>query len=111
MDAAAIRKWKRVKVDVRVRLRRWDEPETATSVVRTYELSKGGVSVYASEILEVGSVVWVGFALPDSVEFGIKAVVRSRRGFRLGMAFVDLLESERIAIENYLAAVEGMVEV
>lgn len=54
MDAAT-RKWKRIKVDVRVRIRRVDEPESTTSVVRTYELSRSGMSVYASEALEVGA--------------------------------------------------------
>jgi len=110
MDAAT-RKWKRIKVDVRVRIRRVDEPESTTSVVRTYELSRSGMSVYASEALEVGAVVWIEFALPDSGEFGIKAVVKNRRGFRLGMEFVNLPESQAVAIERYITAVEGVVEI
>ncbi len=111
MDAAT-RKWKRVKVDVRIRIRRWDEPGAAASVVRTYELSRGGMSVYASESLEVGTLVWVGLSLPTATtDFEIKAVVRNRRGFRLGMEFVNLPIKEAVAIENYIAAAEGVVEI
>jgi len=110
MDAAT-RKWKRIKLDVRVRIRRLDAPEVATSVVRTYELSRGGMSVYASEALEVGAAVWIEFVLPDAGEFVLKAIVKNRRGFRLGMEFVDLPESQCLAIEHYIAAVEGVVEI
>ena len=60
------RRWKRVKVDIRVRLRRWEEPEENSSVVRTYELSEGGMSVYASETLEIGTVLLVEMALPGA---------------------------------------------
>jgi len=111
MDAAK-RKWKRVKVDIRVRIRRWDEPEAAPAVVRTYELSRGGTSVYASETLQVGTLVWIDLSSAVGTgESGIKAVVKNRRGFRLGMEFVDLSESDGVAIENCLAAVEGLVEI
>jgi c-di-GMP-binding flagellar brake protein YcgR len=111
MDAAK-RKWKRIKVDIRVRIRRWDEPEAATVVVRTYELSRGGMSVYASETLQAGPLVWIDLSLATgTVKSGIKAVVRNRRGFRLGMEFVDLSESDGVAIENYIEAVEGLVEI
>ncbi len=103
------RKWKRVKVDIRVRLRRWEEPEETATVVRTYELSEGGMSVYASETLEVGTAMLVGYyrypVQPEALR--IRAVVRNRRGFRCGMEFVDLPAEARSEILRYLAAAEG----
>ncbi len=111
MDSAT-RKWKRIKVDIRIKIRRWDQPETESFVVRTYELSVGGMSVYAAEALPIGTMVRVQLLLPASgEEFDITAVVRNRRGFRLGMEFVDLAENAKAEIERYLAAEEGVLEI
>lgn len=109
---AATRKWKRIKVDIRIKIRRWDQPETESFVVRTYELSVGGMSVYAAEALPLGTMVRVQLLLPAlTEEFDITAVVRNRRGFRLGMEFVDLAERVKAEISRYLAAEEGVVEI
>jgi c-di-GMP-binding flagellar brake protein YcgR len=108
----ATRKWKRIKVDIRVKIRPWDELEAETSVVRTYELSVGGMSVYAAESLPIGTMVRVELSLPATKGgFEIQAVVRNRRGFRLGMEFVDLPETVRAEIQRYLTAEEGVVEI
>lgn len=111
MDAAT-RKWKRIKVDVRVKMRQSDAPEASSSVVRTYELSVGGMSVYASEMLAIGDVVRAELSLPTVAKrFEVTAVVRNRRGFRHGMEFVDLPESVRVEIERYLTMEAGVVKI
>lgn len=111
MDAA-VRKWKRIKVDIRVRIRRWDEPEAESYVVRTYEIGVGGMSVYAAEALSIGTMLRVELLLPALTEkFDITAVVRNRRGFRLGMEFVDLPDNVKAEIQRYLATEEGVVEI
>lgn len=111
MDAQK-RRWKRHKVDIRVRLRRWEEPEETAMVVRSYELSEGGMSVYASETLELGTVLLVDFTPPTASKgLRLKAVVRNRRGFRCGMEFVELLRSERSELLRYLATVDGVVDI
>jgi len=111
MDSAT-RKFKRIKVDIRVRMRRAEAPETESSVVRTYELSAGGMSVYAAEALALGTVVRAELSLPAVAErFEVTAVVRNRRGFRLGMEFVDLPGRVRVEIQRYLAAEAGVVEI
>jgi c-di-GMP-binding flagellar brake protein YcgR len=111
MDSAT-RRFKRIKVDVRVRMRPSGEPETANSVVRTYELSTGGMSVYATEALDLGTVVRAELQLPAVKErFELTAVVRNRRGFRLGMEFIDISDPTKVAIERYLTAEAGVVEI
>lgn len=106
------RRWKRFKVDIRVRLRRWDEAEEAASVVRTYELSEGGMSVYASETLTTGTPMLVELTLPNTDHaMRIRATVRDRRGFRCGLEFVELPASERVEILRYLGALEGVIEI
>lgn len=109
-DTSAIRKWKRIKVDIRVKMRRHDAPESESAVVRTYELSAGGMSVYATEALPIGTLVRAELSLPAVKEhFKIDAVVRNRRGFRLGMEFIDLAGDAKAEIERYLAAEAGVV--
>jgi c-di-GMP-binding flagellar brake protein YcgR len=106
------RRWKRVKVDIRVKVRRWEEPEEATSVVRTYELSEGGMSIYASESLEVGTFMSIEFSLPTTANpLHVRAVVRNRRGFRCGMEFVDISPAASQEVLRYLVATEGEIEV
>jgi c-di-GMP-binding flagellar brake protein YcgR len=106
------RKWKRFKVDIRVRIRRCEEPDEAACVVRTYELSEGGMSVYASETLTIGAFLLVECSLPSMEKtLQIRAVVRNRRGFRCGLEFVDLPKTERDEILRYLGALEGVIEI
>jgi c-di-GMP-binding flagellar brake protein YcgR len=108
MSSAAERKYKREKVDIRVRLRRWEEKEDAATVMRTFELSEGGMSVYAPDPLEVGTCVMVAFSLPPEAQvLRVRAMVRNRLGFRCGLEFVDLPAAERFAIVRYLGTIAG----
>ncbi len=109
---APVRRWKRVRVDVRVKLRRWEEPEEAAVVVRTFELSEGGMSVYASETLEIGTFLLAEFSVPSAEhDLRVRAVVRNRRGFRCGLEFVGLPEAVKAEILRYLGAIQGVVEI
>jgi c-di-GMP-binding flagellar brake protein YcgR len=102
------RRWKRLKLDIRVRLRRWEEAEDAVVVVRSYELSEGGMSVYAPELLDLGSSVLVGFTLPETgSRLSLRAVVKNRRGFRCGLEFSQLTDAERSEIARYLESAVG----
>ena len=109
---APVRKWKRVKVDIRVKLRRLEEPEEANTVVRTFELGEGGMSVYASETLVAGTLMRIEFSVPTSNHtLRVCAVVKNRRGFRCGLEFVDLSEETKTEILRYLGAVQGVLEI
>jgi c-di-GMP-binding flagellar brake protein YcgR len=106
------RRWKRFKVDIRVRIRRLDEPDENSSVVRTYEMSEGGMSVYASETLDVGTLILAEWSLPpEQRPLRIRAVVKNRRGFRCGLQFVDLPETDRAEISHYLFSLADVIEI
>jgi c-di-GMP-binding flagellar brake protein YcgR len=95
-----------------MRIRRWEEPEDAALVVRTYELSEGGMSVYASESLEIGTFMLAEFSLPGAKKaLRIRAVVRNRRGFRCGLEFVDLPATEKFEILRYLGTLVDVIEI
>lgn len=109
--SATQRRWKRLKVDIRVKLRRWEEKESAASVMRSGELSQGGMSVYAPDGLEVGTYVMVAFSLPpEEKTLRLRAVVRNRRGFRCGLEFVDMIDADRLEIARYLGSLANAAE-
>jgi c-di-GMP-binding flagellar brake protein YcgR len=111
MSSAAERRWKRVKLDVRVKLWRDPEAEDAATVVRSYELSQGGMSVYAPEQMEIGTPMEVSFTLPpgDKV-LRFHAVVRNVRGFRCGLEFVKVSDAERAGLARYLGSKAGVAK-
>lgn len=97
-----LRKWRRSKIDVRVKLCRSQEPGNAVAV-RSDTMSEGGMSVYASELLDVGTSVLVEFSLPGTLtELRLRALVRNRSGFRCGLEFTEVAESDRSLIRSYL---------
>lgn len=103
--SSPVRRWKRVKVDIRVKLRRWEEADSAASVMRSFELSEGGLSVFAPGGLDVGTFVMLAFTLPpEEKPLRIRAVVRNRRGFRCGLEFMDLPSASRSEIARYLGS-------
>jgi c-di-GMP-binding flagellar brake protein YcgR len=109
---APVRRFKRCKVDIRAKIRRLEEPEDSAVVVRTYEMSEGGMSVYAPETLEAGSLLVVEFSLPGSDELlRLESIVRNRRGFRCGMEFMDPTMTERSQIARYLGSLVDVIEI
>ena len=111
MSSSAERRFKREKVDIRVRLRRWEEKDDAATSMRTFELSEGGMSVYAPEPLEVGTCVMVAFSLPPEQNvLRARAMVRNRHGFRCGLEFVDLPAAARLEIARYLGSLAKAAE-
>ena len=109
--SSAERRWKRVKVDLRVRLRRWEEKEDAARPMRSFELSEGGMSVYAPDVLEVGTFVMVALSLPpEERALRLRAVVRNRRGFRCGLEFIDPPDAARLEIARFLGSLVTAAE-
>ena len=107
MSSEADRKWKRVKVDVRVKL--WLDPagEGSAVVVRSYEMGPGGLSVYAPEQIELGAPVVVAFTLAASGKpLRFPAVVRNKRGFRYGLEFIEVSQTQRAELVRYLEPLE-----
>ena len=107
-----IRRWKRTKIDMRVRLRRAGDPNDSGVVVRTYEISEGGMSLYVPDPFEPDTPVTLEFILPGSPrQITVSAFIRNRRGFRHGLEFVDVSEADRAEITSYLAAVVDVIEI
>ena len=100
---APIRRWQRFNIDVRVKVRRPEEPDTAAVVVRSHVMSEGGMCVYAPESLGIGTAVLVEFSLPGTPrELRLRAQIRNRCGFRCGMEFVERVAADRMVIRRFL---------
>ena len=99
---APVRKWQRFDIDIRVKVRRSEEPDKAL-VLRSSAMSEGGMSVVTPESLEIGSSVLVDFSLPgSSQELRLRALIRNRCGFRCGMEFIEVAVADRMLIRHYL---------
>ncbi len=104
------RRYRRTKVDIRVKLFLPADKENG-AVVRTFEMSEGGMSVYVSEPLPVGEKVQVELSLPGVKPFRLAAVVRNVRGFRCGLELTDVTKAQRTAIGHYLTSVADVIEI
>jgi c-di-GMP-binding flagellar brake protein YcgR len=95
------RRYVRKPADFRVRLSYYHSGKTRQITVRTYELSLGGLSVYAADDLAINTSVTLTFTLPcDTESMRLVATVRNRNGFRYGIEFQPMssLHRERLSV-------------
>ena len=92
------RRHPRLSVDVSVRVFR---NGSFATLGRGHDISSGGMALYTPIELELDQEVQLSFLLPYSrVQFGVKAFVRNRDGFRYGIEFTNLSENESAEIER-----------
>jgi hypothetical protein len=96
---------------MRVKLYRADDANGEAMVVRTFEMSEGGMSVYIAETLELGTRLLVEVSLPGSKAFRIPAIVRNVRGFRCGLELPEIEGEHRAAIARYLNTLADVIEI
>jgi c-di-GMP-binding flagellar brake protein YcgR len=88
------------------------EPGKDPVVVRTFEMSEGGMSVYSAETLPLGTPLIVEASLAGGARpIKVPAVVRNVRGFRCGLEFPEIAEAERNEIARYLSALTDVIEI
>lgn len=104
------RKYRRTKVDIRVKLFYPADNEKG-AVVRTFEMSEGGLSVYVSEALPLEAKVGIEISLSGKKPVRVGAMVRNMRGFRCGLELTDITQAQRAAIANYLATKADVIEI
>jgi hypothetical protein len=92
------RRHPRLSVDVSVRVFR---NGSFATLGRGHDISTSGMALYTPIELERNQEIQLSFVLPYSrVQFGIKAFVRNRDGFRYGIEFANLSEKELEEIER-----------
>lgn len=99
---AVQRRWVRVPLNVRVRLRYERGRKQQQCHCRSLDISEGGMGLISPYEIERNQVVDLEFSLPEtSVPFNLRAVVRSQVGFRLGCEFILPTDSLKTEIARY----------
>jgi hypothetical protein len=70
------------------------------------DLSEAGIGVLLAADLNVGEVVDLTFALPGSIAWELRAVLRFRRGYHYGFEFLSLNVARQQSLEKYLASLQ-----
>ena len=96
------RRWVRVPINVRVRLRYEREGKQQQCHCRSFDISEGGIGLMSPYEIELGQVVDLEFSLPESTApLKLRAVIRSQVGFRLGCEFILLTDKQKTEIARY----------
>ena len=92
----------RIPLNVRVRLRYEREHMQQQCHCRSYDISDKGMGLMSPYELELGQVVDLEFSLPESTApLKLRAVIRSKVGFRLGCEFISPTVKQQTKIANY----------
>lgn len=95
---ASGRRHPRLNVDISVRVFR---NGSFATLGRGHDLSCSGMALYTPVELEADQEIQLSFVLPYSrVQFGVRAFVRNRDGFRYGIEFTRLSRQESAEIER-----------
>ena len=96
------RRWVRVPIDVRVRLRYEREGMQQQCHCRSFDISEGGIGLMSPYELELNQVVDLEFSLPEATTpLRLRAVTRSKVGFRLGCEFISPTDKQKAEIASY----------
>ena len=94
-----MRRFPRYKIDIAVRVTVVKTFEKQGFVARGSELSENGLAAYVPAELNLGDRLSLDMMLPYSREaLSVVAIIRNRNGFRYGMEFKDITESQRQTI-------------
>lgn len=96
------RRWRRFKVEVRVRVLLGDR---AGVFGQGSDISEGGMSLFIPAELKVGQTITCDLQLPYCTEkIKLRAVVRNRNGFRYGVEFSGTSDHEKSLITRVCKA-------
>ncbi|PSH04109.1 MAG: hypothetical protein CXZ00_08635 [Acidobacteria bacterium] len=95
---AGERKYARFSLDVRAKLIGGGLEIT----VRTLDISEGGVGIVSPGEIAPGTLFAIEFVFPTMQDvFRAKAVVNNRKGFRWGLEFADIDETNLALLRKY----------
>jgi c-di-GMP-binding flagellar brake protein YcgR len=96
------RRWVRVPINVRVRLRYEREGTQQQCHCRSLDISEGGMGLISPYEVELDQVVDLEFTLPETTApLTLRATIRSQAGFRLGCEFILPTDRQKTEIARY----------
>jgi len=104
-SAADLRRYRRHKVDLRVKVTRFIDKQTLMG--RGNDVSYGGMALYVAGEVTVGERLKLEFLLPYSRQnFVVESIVRNRAGFRIGVEFARLSQADRDELDKICRVIE-----
>ncbi len=104
-DATPQRRWKRFRVDLRLKVTTTRNGQRAFSFGQGSDVSEGGMAAYIPAEFELGEIVEVEIKLPYAKNpIVVKCAIRNRNGFRYGLETVLIDEADREQLRKSLKA-------
>jgi hypothetical protein len=72
------------------------------------DLSEAGMGVLLATDLTVGEVAGLTFALPESLPWELRAVLRYRRGYHYGFEFLSLTAEQQEFLKAHLKSLKAI---
>jgi hypothetical protein len=73
------------------------------------DLSEAGIGILLATEMNVGEVVGLSFAIPESpLRWEVRAVARYRRGYQYGFEFLFLTREQQSSLDNYFNGLEPL---
>lgn len=113
LNWTTIRRWKRYRVDVRLKITSWKDGAKSIVFGQGSDVSEGGMAAYIPAELDKGENVDIEFTLPYGASkepVVLKATIRNRNGFRYGLEYVLVTEKVRESLLRSLKALELVQE-
>ena len=113
MNWETIRRWKRHRVDVRLKIIHWKDGAKAIVFGQGSDISEGGMAAYVPAEFAKDDNLELEMVLPYSASKDpllLKAVVRNRNGFRYGLEYVGVTDAVRESMARSLKALELVQE-
>jgi PilZ domain len=106
-DGRHKRKWQRYDVTIPVHATAFVEGVRSTLQGRACDVSAGGLCLFATRHMEVGTNLLMEFLLPySSPKITVRGVIRNRSGFSYGIEFVNASHHQKQMIERTCKAFE-----
>lgn len=95
------RRWERHTVTLEVRVEILFNGELSTFRGQASDVSKGGLALFLSREIAIGTSLQLEFALPYiSTPLSLRGVVRTRTGFTHGIEFIDPNPEQQEVLER-----------
>jgi hypothetical protein len=88
------RRWRRYPLDLPVRILPCSRLPALALAGRATVLSQAGMALYAGADMEINDLIEVEFLIPQPLK--VMAIIRSRSGYRFGLAFLALRTDQRV---------------
>jgi c-di-GMP-binding flagellar brake protein YcgR len=109
------RRYKRSEIDVKVQMRRCDNPEHEEITVEVYDLSREGIGFYSDENIKIGEyydaeiVIWTKEVLQVVLKIVRRKVLLDKDLMSYGAEFIGLSESEKFRIDVYQCVEDNVI--